>query len=128
MTSVTVNGNTYNDGDIAPNNMGNGGHRTYLMPMLADTVADLAAKKASAQAAQTAAEFAAAAADSTSKAVAWVSGTSYAFGFNVYSLIDAKTYRRRVAGAGTIDPALDNTNWICITQMTEQMYAVALYF
>lgn len=42
--SVTVNGNTYNDGTTAPGNMGNGGHRDNLIPMLSDAVIDLAEK------------------------------------------------------------------------------------
>lgn len=46
--SVTVNGNTYNDGNVAPNNMGAGGHRDYLIPMLSDAVSDLAAKQSAA--------------------------------------------------------------------------------
>jgi hypothetical protein len=41
----------------------------------------------------------------------WVSGTTYAIGAVVYSPIDLQSYRRRVAGAGTIDPSLDGTNW-----------------
>lgn len=74
--SVTFNGNTYNDGDTPPGNMGNGGHRQNLFPMLSDAVIDLEAKRlaaatsetnaanseASALAAQAAAEAAAAAA------------------------------------------------------------------
>lgn len=39
--TVLVNGNSYNDGAVAPNNMGNGGFRTYLMPMLSDTMVQL---------------------------------------------------------------------------------------
>lgn len=46
MSTVTLNGNTYNDTATPPLNMGNGGHRANLLPMLADAVADLAAKAA----------------------------------------------------------------------------------
>jgi hypothetical protein len=106
--SVTVNGITYNDGDTAPNNMGNGGHRTYLLPMLADSVADLAAKAAAAAASATAAGAAA-------NAVAWVSGTTYALNAAVISPINQQTYRRAIAGAGTTDPSLDATNWVKLT-------------
>lgn len=46
--SVTLNGNTYNDGDTPPRHMGNGGHRDNLFPMLSDAVVDLAAKQSAA--------------------------------------------------------------------------------
>lgn len=48
--SVTLNGNTYNDGDVPPRHMGNGGHRDNLFPLLSDAVVDLAAKQSSAAA------------------------------------------------------------------------------
>lgn len=48
MTTVTLNGNTYNDTSTPPGNMGNGGHRTNLLPMLSDSVVDLGAKQAAA--------------------------------------------------------------------------------
>lgn len=51
MTTLTANGNTYNDGIVPPNNMGNGGHRSYLLPMLTDVIVDLATKQAAAEAA-----------------------------------------------------------------------------
>ncbi|MYM37268.1 hypothetical protein GTP38_23355 [Duganella sp. FT94W] len=49
--SVTLNGNAYNDGDVPPGNMGAGGHRDNLIPMLSDGVIDLAAKQAATEAA-----------------------------------------------------------------------------
>jgi len=42
---------------------------------------------------------------------AWVSGTTYAKNVAVISQVNFQTYRRRVAGAGTVDPANDSTNW-----------------
>lgn len=44
----------------------------------------------------------------------WVSGTTYAVGFLVYSPANGRTYRRRVAGAGTTDPSADATNWLLL--------------
>ena len=44
----------------------------------------------------------------------WVSGTTYAVGFLVYSPANGRTYRRRTAGAGTTDPSLDATNWLLL--------------
>lgn len=44
-------------------------------------------------------------------ATAWVSGTTYAVGDARYSLINFQTYRRKVAGTGTVDPSNDATNW-----------------
>lgn len=46
---------------------------------------------------------------------AWVSGTSYAKNVAVISQVNMQTYRRRVAGAGTTDPANDSTNWAILT-------------
>lgn len=43
--------------------------------------------------------------------VKWVSGTTYAQGFQVWSPANYVTYRRKVAGAGTVDPSADTTNW-----------------
>src|SRR5690348_16319688 len=40
VNSVTLNGNTYNDGSTPPNNLGDGGHRTYFFPMLQDFLAE----------------------------------------------------------------------------------------
>lgn len=67
--------------------------------------------------AQTAAGNAAASAATAvaaSGAPVWVSGTSYALNVAVYSPITGMTYRRRIAGAGTIDPSADGTNWLGI--------------
>ena len=46
---------------------------------------------------------------------AWVSGTTYAKNVAVISQVNFQTYRRRVAGAGTTDPASDSTNWAILT-------------
>lgn len=45
----------------------------------------------------------------------WVSGTTYAKNVAVISQVNFQTYRRRVAGAGTTDPANDTTNWAILT-------------
>lgn len=47
----------------------------------------------------------------TRGAIKWISGTSYADGFTVWSPINFMTYRRKGAGAGTTDPSADSTNW-----------------
>lgn len=44
-------------------------------------------------------------------ATQWVSGTTYTLGVPVWSPINFQTYRRSVAGAGSIDPSADATNW-----------------
>lgn len=44
-------------------------------------------------------------------AAKWVSGTNYAEGDCRWSPINYLSYRRKVAGAGTTDPANDTTNW-----------------
>jgi hypothetical protein len=49
-----------------------------------------------------------------SGAAAWVSGTSYALNAVAISQVNFQAYRRKVAGAGTVDPANDSTNWVLI--------------
>lgn len=68
----------------------------------------------SASAAQAAAEAAAFAAD----APEWVSGTNYAKGFTVWSPVTFQSYRRRVAGAGALDPSSDPANWAGINRQS----------
>lgn len=48
-------------------------------------------------------------------AAKWVSGTTYAEGDVRWSPLNYLSYRRKVAGAGTTDPANDETNWARIT-------------
>lgn len=67
-----------------------------------------------AAAAVSAANDATAAANSAASAggVLWVSGTSYAVGYVVYSPITFTNYRCIQATSGTTDPSLDETNWV----------------
>lgn len=51
------------------------------------------------------------AAAGTANAAAWVSGNNYLLNANAISQIDFQTYRRKIAGAGTIDPKLNQVNW-----------------
>lgn len=53
----------------------------------------------------------AAAAKAAVGAAAWVSGRTYQKNEGVISQVNFQTYRRRIAGAGTTDPANDSTNW-----------------
>ena len=62
------------------------------------------------------AETAANAASATANVTQWISGTTYALGANVWSPINAQTYRRIIAGAGTTDPSADATNWTKISE------------
>lgn len=77
--------------------------------------ADVNAKQVTASAASAAASAAATSASQTAEVTAWVSGTTYGQGINVYDTIDFLTYRRKVAGAGTTRPGLDPTNWQLLT-------------
>lgn len=70
----------------------------------------------SADAAATSAETAAAA----TNAVLWVSGTTYAIGFLVYSPLDNRVYRSLSAFTSTTDPSADATNWVQLTRVVEQ--------
>jgi hypothetical protein len=54
---------------------------------------------------------AAAAAASSAGAQPWASGATYALGASAWSPLNGRSYRRTVAGAGTLDPSLDATNW-----------------
>jgi hypothetical protein len=64
--------------------------------------------------ASNAADSASAAASSASSAgaVLWVSGTSYAVGYVVYSPIDFQNYRCIQATSGTTDPSLNTSDWL----------------
>ena len=53
----------------------------------------------------------AAAAATNAGASIWVSGTTYAVGEARYSPTNIQVFRRIIAGAGTVDPFLDNVNW-----------------
>lgn len=89
---------------------------------LADEVqanADLAVQKAAAGAASAAAAADSEAAASTSAAAAaaaiaappWVPNVEYAVGVVRWSPAAGRAFRRRVAGAGELDPAQDGANW-----------------
>lgn len=74
----------------------------------ADTANDH--RLAAADSAQDAANSAAAAA-AVAGAGQWVSGTVYAAGQCAWSTLNFQTYRRKTAGAGMLDPSLDESNW-----------------
>ena len=64
------------------------------------------------------------AAQASAGASAWVSGTTYAAGYVVWSSITYLLYRRIVAGAGTTDPSADATNWALASSGAPQMVTV----
>lgn len=72
---------------------------------------EIAANAAVASSAAATAESAAQLVSTAAGAVAWASGTTYAKNALVISPLNSQVYRRRVAGAGTTDPANDSTNW-----------------
>lgn len=82
----------------------------------AETSATNAATSATgaATSATNSANSATAAANSAASAggVLWVSGTSYAVGYVVYSPITFTNYRCIQATSGTTDPSLDEVNWV----------------
>lgn len=47
-------------------------------------------------------------------ATPWVSGTVYAQNDVAISQVNFQAYRRRVAGAGAVDPSSDSANWILV--------------
>lgn len=84
---------------------------TQANALAADVTAKSVATTTASQNAIAAATDAAAVAGIT----AWVSGTTYAKNVAVISQVNFQTYRRRVAGSGTTDPANDSTNWAILT-------------
>ena len=82
---------------------------------LASGFADDSAASAVASAASAVeAAASAVASENFSGAAEWVSGTTYVLGDVVWSPIDYFPYRRIIAGAGTTDPSLDDTNWMAM--------------
>lgn len=73
----------------------------------AKTTATITASQNAVAAAQTA--------TATASAAAWVSGTNYPLNSCAISQVNFQTYRRRVAGAGTVDPSNDTANWRLLT-------------
>jgi hypothetical protein len=59
-----------------------------------------------------------------SNVTAWVPGQNYSAGALAYSLVNYKTYRRKITGAGTTDPANDPVNWTIAASHME-LYAEA---
>lgn len=106
MSQITVNGNTYSDDGAAAKDMQNGGHRTHLLPMLSDTLVDLAAKLAAAVAAQGGAE--AAEATAIAKAAETLASAAAAAQSVVdcAALLDA--FDDKYLGVKAADPTTDN--------------------
>lgn len=86
----------------------------------ASAVSETSVIKDQATAAKVAAEVAAANAAAANGGQLWVSGTTYAFGYLVYSPLNRRSYRRLIAGAGTVDPSLDPANWGLLSVVVEQ--------
>lgn len=78
------------------------------------------ASAASASSAKVAAEAAAANAAASLGGQLWVSGTTYAEGYLVYSRLNQRSYRRLSTGSGTVDPSLDLNNWEMLSVVVEQ--------
>jgi hypothetical protein len=68
------------------------------------------------------------AAATSANAERWVSGTNYLIDVCVISPLDSQTYRRKIPGAGAIDPKNDKTNWTPISFSRGKLHAIALYF
>lgn len=100
---------------IALNDIYNNAGEAFSSATAADASADAAVVSAAT------AEAAALSALGAAGAPVWVSGTTYIYGFVVWSPITKLIYRRIVAGAGTTDPSADATNWFNITAPKEQL-------
>lgn len=82
---------------------------TVNINTLATELFDAAVQAAAAQAGAAAAAQAAAVV-----ATKWVSGATYAAGDVRWSGANYQSFRRTVAGAGTLDPSLDTNNWMLL--------------
>lgn len=90
------------------------GSATYANALEAVASATTAATQvdlATTQATNAANSAIAAANSAATNGALWVSGTTYAVGYLVYSPITLLTYRRSIAGAGTTDPSADAVKW-----------------
>jgi hypothetical protein len=86
---------------------------------------DAAASEVAAALSAATASSAAASAIAAAGATMWVSGTTYSLGAVVWSPINAQSYRRIVAGAGTTDPSADATNWTILGVATLPVQVVS---
>jgi len=92
------------------------GEMTAVAENVRNNALEAESKAEAAASAAQAAQAAAADAVATTGVAAWVSGTTYAQNVAVSSRVNQQTYRRRVTGAGTTDPANDPTNWAILTR------------
>lgn len=76
MTAVTINGNAYSDDGSTSRDMQNGGHHSWLLPMLADTMIRVSDADGSATAAAGSSDSAASSAAAAQNYAAALSGTS----------------------------------------------------
>lgn len=102
---------------------------TYIDGIGTSVDADATTASAAAVSA-TASASAAANSAASAGAVLWVSGTSYAAGYVVYSPIDFQNYRCIQATSGTTDPSLNTTDWVSLgsTFTTGKAIAMAIVF
>lgn len=95
--------------DIASNAYGNAGE-CYTQASTATTQAGIATTKAAE------AEASATAAASAANAAAWVYGGTYALNAVAVSTLNHQSYRKVTASSvTTVDPQLDETNWVRIS-------------
>ena len=103
---------------------------TYIDGIGTSVDADATTASAAAVSA-TASASAAANSAASAGAVLWVSGTTYAVGYVVYSPIDFLNYRCVQATSGTTDPSADATNWLSLSGTpftTGKAIAMAIVF
>lgn len=115
MTQVTVNSNTYSDNGEAARDMRNGGHRSWLLPMIADTMVSVSGASTSASNAATSASNAATSATNAQNyaaALQATSTTSYsiATGSKLFNVGSGKQFAtgQRVMLVHSTTP----TNWV----------------
>ncbi|MER2537632.1 MAG: hypothetical protein ABTQ26_00170, partial [Azonexus sp.] len=120
MTAVTINGNGYSDDGSQSRDMRFGGHQTWLLPMLQDTMTEVDAATNAAISADSSASAASGSATAASTYAAALKGTSAtpmtpATGTNTFTTQAGKQWG--VGQAVMIVSAADSTHWM-IGQVT----------
>jgi len=89
--------------------------------------ASAAASQSAAAASQSAAQASAAFSAATAGVTQWISGTAYAEGVVVWSLVNHQSYRCTSATSGTTDPSGDGAHWTRIGVEAEWAVKSAAY-
>lgn len=120
MTQVVIGGHAYSDDGSAARDMRGGGHRAWLLPMIADTAAVAAALSG---AAADAAADAAAAGASASAAAGSAAGAATSAALAAAAAAGARPLPRVARSSNTALAADDGSKWIALSGTWTQTFA-----